>query len=58
MKSPIAASADITNEIVTEQTNELMNSFSDELEASTGEIWDLLSGYNIVYQGNEILILE
>lgn len=47
-----------TNEIVTEQTNELMNSFSDELEASTGEIWDLLSGYNIVYQGNEILILD
>ncbi len=47
-----------TNEIVTEQTNELMNSFSDELETSTGEIWDLLSGYNIVYQGNEILILD
>lgn len=47
-----------TNEIVTEQTNELMNSFSDELAASTGEIWDLLSGYNIVYQGNEILILD
>lgn len=47
-----------TNEIVTEQTNELMNSFSDELEASTGEIWDLLSGYNIVYRGNEILILD
>lgn len=47
-----------TNEIVTEQTNELMNSFSDELAATTGEIWDILDGYNIVYQGDKLFILD
>ena len=43
-----------TNEIVTEQTNQLMNSFSDELAASTDEIWDVLDGYNIIYEGDKL----
>lgn len=47
-----------TNEIVTEQTNQLMNSFSDELAASTGEIWDVLDGYNIIYEGDKLFILD
>ena len=47
-----------TNEIVTEQTNQLMNSFSDELAASTGEIWDILDGYNIIYEGDKLFILD
>ena len=47
-----------TNEIVTEQTNQLMNSFSDELAASTGEIWDILDSYNIIYEGDKLLILD
>lgn len=47
-----------TNEIITEQTNQLMNSFSDELEASTGEIWEILDEYNIVYQGDKLFILD
>lgn len=47
-----------TNEIVTEQTNQLMNSFSDELAASTGEIWDILDSYNIIYEGDKLFILD
>ena len=47
-----------TNEIVTEQTNQLMNSFSDELAASTDEIWDILDGYNIIYEGDKLFILD
>lgn len=47
-----------TNEIITEQTNQLMNSFSDELAASTDEIWDVLDEYNIVYQGDKLFILD
>ena len=47
-----------TNEIVTEQTNQLMNSFSDELAASTDEIWDVLDGYNIIYEGDKLFILD
>lgn len=47
-----------TNEIITEQTNQLMNSFSDELAASTDEIWDILDEYNIVYQGDKLFILD
>lgn len=47
-----------TNEIVTEQTNQLMNSFSDELAASTDEIWDILDSYNIIYEGDKLFILD
>lgn len=47
-----------TNEIVTEQTNQLMNSFSDELAASTDEIWEILDGYNIIYEGDKLFILD
>ena len=47
-----------TNEIVTEQTNQLMNSFSEELAASTGEIWDILDSYNIIYEGDKLFILD
>ena len=47
-----------TNEIVTEQTNQLMNSFSDELAASTDEIWDILGSYNIIYEGDKLFILD
>lgn len=47
-----------TNEMITEQTNQLMNSFSDELAASTDEIWDILDEYNIVYQGDKLFILD
>lgn len=47
-----------TNEIVTEQTNQLMNSFSDKLAASTDEIWDILDGYNIIYEGDKLFILD
>lgn len=47
-----------TNEIVTEQTNQLMNSFSDELAASTGEIRDILDSYNIIYEGDKLFILD
>lgn len=47
-----------TNEIVTEQTNQLMNSFSDELAASTGEIWNILDSYNIIYEGDKLFILD
>ena len=47
-----------TNEIVAEQTNQLMNSFSDELAASTDEIWDVLDGYNIIYEGDKLFILD
>lgn len=47
-----------TNEIVTEQTNQLMNSFSDELTASTDEIWEILDGYNIIYEGDKLFILD
>ena len=47
-----------TNEIVTEQTNQLMNSFSDELAASTDEIWNVLDGYNIIYEGDKLFILD
>ena len=47
-----------TNAALTEQTNYLMNAFSDEIEASTGEIWDLLDDYNVVYEGDKIFVLD
>ena len=47
-----------TNAALTEQTNYLMNAFSDEIEVSTGEIWDLLDDYNVVYEGDKIFVLD
>lgn len=47
-----------TNVALAEQTNYLMNTFNDEIEASTGEIWDLLDDYNVVYEGDKILVLD
>lgn len=47
-----------TNVALAEQTNYLMNAFSDEIEASTGEIWDLLDDYNVVYEGDKIFVLD
>lgn len=47
-----------TNAALTEQTNYLMNAFSDEIEASTGEIWDLLDDCNVVYEGDKIFVLD
>lgn len=47
-----------TSEAINEQTNYLMNAFTDEIEASTGEIWDLLDDYNVVYEGDKILVLD
>lgn len=47
-----------TNEALIEQTNYLMNSFTDEIQSSTGEIWDLLDDYNVVYEGDKIFVLD
>ena len=47
-----------TSEAINEQTNYLMNAFTDEIEASTGEIWDLLDDYNVVYEGDKIFVLD
>lgn len=47
-----------TNEALIEQTNYLINTFSNEVEASTGEIWDLLDDYNVVYEGDKIFVLD
>ena len=58
LSSLLADVNDQTNEMITEQTNQLMNSFSDELAASTDEIWDILDEYNIVYQGDKLFILD
>lgn len=49
---------DATNEAITEQTNYLQTAFSDELDASVGEIWDLLDGSYVVYQGEKILVVD
>lgn len=49
---------DATNEAITEQTNYLQTAFSDEIDASVGEIWDLLDGSYVVYQGEKILIVD
>lgn len=46
-----------TNEALIEQTNYLINTFSNEVETSTGEIWDLLDDYNVVYEGDKIFVL-
>ena len=47
-----------TNAALAEQTNYLMNAFNDEIEVSTGEIWDLLDDYNVVYEGDKIFVLD
>lgn len=47
-----------TNEALIEQTNYLMNSFTDEIQSNTGEIWDLLDDYNVVYEGDKIFVLD
>lgn len=49
---------DATNEAITEQTNYLQTAFSDEIDASVGEIWDLLDGSYVVYQGEKILVVD
>lgn len=49
---------DATNEAITEQTNYLQNAFSEEIDASVGEIWDLLDGSYVVYQGEKILVVD
>lgn len=49
---------DATNEAITEQTNYLQTAFSDEIDASVGEIWDLLDGSFVVYQGEKILVID
>lgn len=49
---------DTTNQAITEQTNQLQTEFIDEIDASTGEIWQLLDGSYVVYQGNKILIVD
>jgi phage minor structural protein len=50
--------SDTTNAAITEQTNYLQNAFNDEIQSSTGEIWDLLDDYNVVYEGDKILVLD
>jgi phage minor structural protein, N-terminal region len=47
-----------TNEAITEQTNYLQTAFSNEIDASVGEIWDLLDGSYVVYQGEKILVVD
>lgn len=47
-----------TNEAITEQTNYLQSAFSDEIDASVGEVWDLLDGSYVVYQGEKILVVD
>ncbi len=47
-----------TNEAITEQTNYLQTAFSNEIDASVGEIWDLLDGSYVVYQGEKILVID
>ena len=47
-----------TNEAITEQTNYLQTAFSEEIDASVGEIWDLLDGSYVVYQGEKILVVD
>ena len=49
---------DATNEAITEQTNYLQTAFSNEIDASVGEIWDLLDGSYVVYQGEKILVVD
>lgn len=49
---------DATNEAITEQTNYLQTAFSDEIDASVGEIWELLDGSYVVYQGEKILVVD
>ena len=49
---------DATNEAITEQTNYLQTAFSDEIDASVGEIWDLLDGSYVIYQGEKILVVD
>ena len=47
-----------TNEAITEQTNYLQTAFSNEIDASVGEVWDLLDGSYVVYQGEKILVVD
>ena len=47
-----------TNEAITEQTNYLQTAFSDEIDASVGEIWSLLDSSYVVYQGEKILVVD
>ena len=49
---------DATNEAITEQTNYLQTAFSNEIDASVGEVWDLLDGSYVVYQGEKILVVD
>lgn len=49
---------DTANQAITEQTNQLQTEFMNEIDASTGEIWQLLDGSYVVYQGNKILIVD
>ncbi len=49
---------DATNESITEQTNYLQTAFSNEIDASVGEIWDLLDGSYVIYQGEKILVVD
>ena len=47
-----------TNEAITEQTNYLQTAFSDEIDASVGEIWSLLDSSYVIYQGEKILVVD
>lgn len=49
---------DTTNQAVIEQTNQLQTEFADEINTSTGEIWQLLDGSYVVYQGDKILVVD